>query len=184
QTVTASFQTPTLFLIGQNLRDMQIDVTVDEADVGQIHPGQQASFSVDAYPDRKFTGTVAEVRLNPTIVQNVVTYDVVVRVDNRDGALLPGMTAYVDVVVLQRHHVLLVPNAALRVHVPGAAGATAAGNALYVLEDGKPRRIAVKTGAADNTQTEILEGGLREGDRVIIGFTAAARAKRGPFQLF
>jgi len=184
QTVAASFQTPTLFVIGQNLHDMQIDVTVDEADVGQIHPGQHSDFTVDAYPDRKFVGTVAAVRLNPTIVQNVVTYDVVVSVDNRDERLLPGMTAYVDVVVLQRRHVLLVPNAALRVHVPGAVGETAAGSALYVLENGRPRRVLVKSGASDGRQTEILSGSLREGDSVIIGFTAAAQAKRGPFQLF
>ncbi|HEV2321281.1 MAG TPA: efflux RND transporter periplasmic adaptor subunit [Gammaproteobacteria bacterium] len=184
QTVAASFQTPTLFVIGQNLRAMQIDVTVDEADVGQIHAGQRANFTVDAYPERKFVGTVSEVRLNPTIVQNVVTYDVVVSVDNRDETLLPGMTAYVDMVVLQRRHVLLVPNAALRVHVPGATGAAAAGSTLYVLENGRPRRIAVKTGASDGQQTEILAGGLRPGDSVITGFTAAAQAKRGPFQLF
>ncbi|HEU5397998.1 MAG TPA: efflux RND transporter periplasmic adaptor subunit [Gammaproteobacteria bacterium] len=184
QTVAASFQTPTLFVIGQNLRDMQIDVTVDEADVGQIRPGQRTDFTVDAYPDRKFVGTVSEVRLNPTVVQNVVTYDVVVSVDNRDETLLPGMTAYVNVVVLQRRHVLLVPNAALRVHVPGTAGTAAAGGStLYVLENGMPRRIAVKTGASDGQQTEILAG-LRDGDSVITGFTAAAQAKRGPFQLF
>ena len=187
QTVAASFQTPTLFVIGQNLRDMQIDVTVDEADVGQIRSGEPANFTVDAYPERKFAGRVTEVRLNPTIVQNVVTYDVVVSVDNRDEALLPGMTAYVDVVVLQRRHVLLVPNAALRVHVPGATGAGAAaghGGTLYLLEDGKPRRIAVKTGASDGQQTEILAGELREGSIVITGFAAAAQAKRSPFQLF
>ncbi|MGE5624517.1 MAG: efflux RND transporter periplasmic adaptor subunit [Bacillota bacterium] len=189
QTVAASFQTPTLFVIGQNLRNMQIDVTVDEADVGQIQLGQPVNFTVDAYPDRKFVGRVAQVRLNPTIVQNVVTYDVVVGVDNHDQALLPGMTAYVNVVVEQRHHVLLVPNAALRVRVAGAAAAPAESSAttgvVYVLANGALRQVPVKVGASDGQQTEILAGDLRVGDSVVTGFaTAKQTAKRGPFQLF
>lgn len=189
QTVAASFQTPTLFVIGQNLRDMQIDVTVDEADVGQIQVGQAVSFTVDAYPDRRFTGRVAQVRLNPTIVQNVVTYDVVVAVDNRDQVLLPGMTAYVGVIVAERHHALLVPNAALRVRVAGAAVASvetpAATGVVYVLANGALRQVRVKVGASDGQQTEILAGELRAGDNVVTGFAAAKQAaKRGPFQLF
>lgn len=187
QTVAASFQTPTLFKIGQNLRDMQIDVTVDEADVGQIEPGQTVNFGVDAYPERRFVGKVRQVRLNATIQQNVVTYDVVVGVDNGDGKLLPGMTAYVNIVILARQHVLLVPNAALRVRIPGIEAppaAAAAGDVVYVLQDGRLRRVPVKIGASDGKQTEIVSGELRAGDHVVTGFAAAPRAKRGPFQLF
>jgi len=189
QTVAASFQTPTLFMIGENLHNMQIDVTVDEADVGQIRADQPVNFSVDAYPDRKFQGKVTEVRLNPTIVQNVVTYDVVVGVDNRDETLLPGMTAYVNVVVEQRRNVLLVPNAALRVRIPGAEGATpgetaASSGVVYVLANGALKRVPVKVGASDGQQTEISAGGLQPGDQVVVGFLATQTAKRSPFQLF
>lgn len=185
QTVAASFQTPTLFSIGQNLRNMQIDVTVDEADVGQIRQGQAVDFTVDAFPDRHFVGRVRQVRLNATVQQNVVTYDVVVGVDNTDGILLPGMTAYANIVVLTRRHVLLAPNAALRVRVAGPQAPSAAGGSvLYVLDRGKPRKVPVKTGAADAQHTEIVSGDARDGDRVITGFAIAPGARRSPFQLF
>jgi HlyD family secretion protein len=187
QTVAASFQTPTLFSIGQNLRNMQIDVTVDEADVGQIGEGQAVNFSVDAYPDRHFVGKVRQVRLNATVQQNVVTYDVVVGVDNADGTLLPSMTAYANIVVLTRRHVLLAPNAALRVRVPGIAApvaASASGGVVYVLQDGTLRRTPVTTGASDGQHTEILAGAVKAGERVVTGFTAVPAARRSPFQLF
>jgi HlyD family secretion protein len=185
QTVAASFQTPTLFSIGQNLRNMQIDVTVDEADVGQIEPGQSVSFGVDAFPERRYVGRVEQVRLNATVQQNVVTYDVVVSVDNRDGTLLPGMTAYANIVILTRRHVLLAPNAALRVRIAGlAASAPAAGSIVYVLDNGTLRGVPVKTGASDGQSTEILASALKADERVVTGFAAAPAAKRGPFQLF
>jgi len=191
QTVAASFQTPTLFKIGQNLGNMQIDVTVDEADVGQVKVGQLAAFTVDAYPDAKFSGTVVQIRLNPTIIQNVVTYDVVIGVDNRDGRLLPGMTAYVNISVNQRHHVLVVPNTALRVRVPEAQLAVAstaqqsAASAVYVLVDGKLSRVPVKIGASDGQMTEILGATLEEGQSVVTAMASASQAKRrNPFQLF
>lgn len=188
QTVAASFQTPTLFIIGQNLRNMQIDTTIDEADVGGIAIGQQVNFTVDAYPERKFAGKVVQVRLSPTIVQNVVTYDVVVGVDNADLALLPGMTAYVNVVVRQRHGVLLVPNASLRIRLAGGGtlppGASLSSGVVYVLTKGVPRAVAVSIGASDGQQTEITAGDLRAGDQVVTAFAAAKQAKRNPFQLF
>lgn len=114
QTVAASFQTPTLFKIAQDLSKMQIDSAFAEADVGSIRVGQPVRFNVDAFPDRSFQGEVKQIRLNPTTTSNVVTYNVVVSVDNPEQILLPGMTAYVNIAVAKREDVLLVPNAALR----------------------------------------------------------------------
>ena len=114
QTVAASLQTPTLFKIAQDLAHMQIDSNYAEADIGKIRVEQPATFRVDAFPDRNFRGQVRQVRLNPTTQQNVVTYNVVIAVDNPDKVLMPGMTAYVNITLAQRDEVLLVPNAALR----------------------------------------------------------------------
>lgn len=129
QTVAASFQTPTLFKIAQDLSKMQIDSAFAEADVGSIRVGQPVRFNVDAFPDRSFQGEVKQIRLNPTTTSNVVTYNVVVSVDNPEQILLPGMTAYVNIAVAKRDDVLLVPNAALRYRpaekAEGAKAATA-----------------------------------------------------------
>ncbi|MBF0134637.1 MAG: efflux RND transporter periplasmic adaptor subunit [Magnetococcus sp. DMHC-1] len=114
QTVAANFQTPTLFRIAQNLSKMQIDANFAEADIGQIRVDQEARFTVDAFPNRSFQGTVQRIRLTPLIQQNVVTYDVVIAVENPELILMPGMTAYVRIVVAQRDNVLLIPNSALR----------------------------------------------------------------------
>ena len=114
QTVAASLQAPTLFTIAKNLAEMQVDSNVSEADVGRIMVGQEATFTVDAYPERIFRGTVSEIRNAPIIVQNVVTYDVVIQVDNKDLKLKPGMTANVSVMIAHREGVLKIPNAALR----------------------------------------------------------------------
>jgi len=175
QTVAASFQTPTLFQIAKDLRQMQIDTSVAEADIGHLHLGQTVNFSVDAFQDREFTGTVEQVRLNPVIQQNVVSYNVIVAVSNDDGVLLPGMTANVRFTVNQKKGVLRVPNAALRFKPAGEDADTAAAAArppgkhmLYRLEDGKPVSINVKTGVSDNNYTEILEGDVAEGDRIIV----------------
>ncbi len=118
QTVAASLQTPTLFKIAQDLSKMQIDSNFAEADIGGIRVGQTVRFTVDAFADRRFRGEVKQIRLNPTTVSNVVTYDVVVNVNNPEQILLPGMTAYVNIAVAERKDVLLVPNAALR-YKPG-----------------------------------------------------------------
>ena len=114
QTVAASLQTPTLIKIAQDLSEMRIDSSFAEADIGKIREGQKVRFTVDAFPDRNFTGEVQQIRLNPTTTQNVVTYNVRVSLENPDHILLPGMTAYVNIGVAQRKDVLLVPNAALR----------------------------------------------------------------------
>jgi len=164
QTVAASFQTPTLFKIAQDLAKMQIDSSYAEADVGNLKIGQQVDFRVDAFPNRTFKGAVRQVRLNPTTVQNVVTYDVVVAVDNPELILMPGMTAYVNIIVATRNSVLLVPNAALRFRPAEPTASTArqekpAANVsrgkgespsgtVYVLENGQPRpvRISLNSG--------------------------------------
>ena len=114
QTVAASFQTPTLIKIAQDLSKMQIDTSFAEADIGNIKVGQTVKFNVDAFPNRSFNGVVKQLRLNPTVTSNVVTYNVVVSVDNPEQILLPGMTAYVNIMVNKHDNVLLVPNAALR----------------------------------------------------------------------
>lgn len=118
QTVAASFQTPTLFTIAQDLSKMQVDVQTDESDVGRIHPGDPATFTLDAFPNEVFHGAVSQVRMNATTVQNVVEYDVMVNFDNPGGRVFPGMTAYVQIPVAAVHNALLVPAAALRFQPP------------------------------------------------------------------
>jgi HlyD family secretion protein len=122
QTVAASFQTPVLFKIAQDLAQMQIYTSFAEADIGNIRVDQPVRFTVDAFPNRSFKGKVKQLRLNPTTTQNVVTYNVVVEVENPDQVLLPGMTAYVSIVVAEKKEVLTVPNAALRFRPAGEAG--------------------------------------------------------------
>lgn len=179
QTVAASFQTPTLFLIATDLKRMQVDTNISESDVGGIVQGDKATFTVDAYPGRVFHGTVSQVRLSPQTVQNVVTYDVVVGVDNSDLALMPGMTAATQIIVSQRDNVLRVPDQALR-YVPGGptgAHAVASGQSqVWVLRDGAPVAIPVTTGLDDGTNTEIIKAGINVGDPVI---TAESRPQGG-----
>ena len=132
QTVAASLQAPELFVIARNLDDMQVEVPVDEADIGRVRAGQEAQFTVDAFPGQRFQGRVRQVRKAATNTQNVITYTVVVAFDNKGGRLLPGMTANVRIVTDERTDVLKVPNAALRVKMPEAQddGASASGGAV------------------------------------------------------
>ncbi len=170
QTVAASFQTPTLFTIARDLTKMQINASVDEADIGKVKVGMAASFTVDAYPDEAFAGSVWQVRNAPTTVQNVVTYDVVVKVENRSLKLKPGMTANVSIVTASREGVLTVPNAALRFRPPDRERGSAPqkGQAVWVLEAGKLRRVAVTTGISNGAATEVLAGDLQEGRQVVL----------------
>ncbi|MGE0384798.1 MAG: efflux RND transporter periplasmic adaptor subunit [Gammaproteobacteria bacterium] len=175
QTVAASFQTPVLFKIAQDLVRMQINTSFAEADVGQIRVGQKATFAVDAYPNRSFAGVVKQIRLNPTVLQNVVTYDVVISVENPEQILLPGMTAYVNVVLDQRADALRVPDAALRFR-PEAdpdrpAPKPAGGPQVYVLREGALAAVPVTLGIGDKRFTEV-RAGLRAGDRVVVGNAA------------
>ncbi len=173
QTVAASFQTPTLFLIAGDLTKMQVDANVSESDIGTVHEGEPVRFTVDAYPDRTFTGRVKQVRNAPQNVQNVITYDVVIGADNQDLALRPGMTANVSIETGRRDEVLRVPSAALRFH-PRDAGAVRGDSAqeakarVWVLRDGKPSPVAIETGLSDDSYTEVTGGALHEGDPVII----------------
>lgn len=168
QTVAASFQTPTLFLIATDLTKMQVDTNVSESDIGGIKTGQKSTFTVDAFPKRTFHGTVGQVRQSPQTVQNVVTYDVVVNVDNSDLALKPGMTAAVRLVVDQRDDVIRVPNAALRYRPSGLAGPRESDQAqIWLLRDAQPLAIPVVAGLDDDSFTEIVNADLKTGDQVI-----------------
>lgn len=201
QTVAASFSTPTLFTIAQDLTKMQIEVSVDEADISRIQLHQKASFTVDSYPEQTFRGEVIQIRTAPVITQNVVTYVVVVNVDNSDLKLKPGMTANVSIEVARKDGVLKLPPAALRfkpktkgdeAKTKGsgerngantqrpAAGATdhgggkpggrkgGSGQQVYILKGGKPFAVPVKTGIANNSSIELVEGDIKDGDEVII----------------
>lgn len=184
QTVAASFQTPTLFQIAKDLREMQIDTTVAEADVGAVRVGQKVKFSVDAFPEHNFVGTVKQIRLNPTIQQNVVTYDVVVGVDNADGRLMPGMTAHIRVVVAQKKDALRIPKEALRFKPAeeegqdkGEKGKKRAGSTVYRLDGNRLEAVPVKIGIADTNFVEVTEGGLKPGDLLVTKELAGKKDK-------
>ena len=187
QTVAASFQTPELIKIAQDLSKMQIDSSFAEADIGNIKVGQKVKFNVDAFQNRDFEGVVKQLRLNPTITSNVVTYDVVVSVDNPEQILLPGMTAYVSIQVAKHDNVILAPNAALRFKPKqdeALEGKPATGKnrgkkksgqdelflgKLYVLRNAKLEPVKVKLGISDGRFTEITSDNLKVGDRVVVG---------------
>jgi len=193
QTVAASFQTPTLFTIAQDLTKMQIEVSVDEADISRIKLDQNASFTVDSYPEQSFKGKVVQIRNAPIITQNVVTYITVVNVDNSDLKLKPGMTANVSIEVARKDDALKLPPSALRFKPkskteepkqgkqaggpaengtrgsgkPGGRKGTG-GQQVYILKDNAPLAVPVKTGIANNSSIELVESSLKEGDEVIV----------------
>ncbi|MDA8162766.1 MAG: efflux RND transporter periplasmic adaptor subunit [Desulfobacteraceae bacterium] len=191
QTVAASFQTPTLFTIAEDLTKMQIDTNVDEADIGAVAVGQNAEFTVDAYPETPFSGKVAEVRIAPTTIQNVVTYDVVVKVDNPEFKLKPGMTANVSIIVSSKKNILSVPNAALRFMPEQETqrgiheGNGPRGSNVWVLDRaGKPKRVSVKVGITDGTYSEITSGEIKDGDRVIVESLEKPKDQRPALRMF
>jgi HlyD family secretion protein len=171
QTVTANFQTPTLFLIATDLTRMQVDATVTEAAIGEVREGQKVAFTVEAFPQRTFTGTVTQVRQAPVSVQNVISYDVVVSAANPDLMLKPGMTATTHIVTAERNDVLRVPEQALR-FAPGGVGnaRAAAGDAgeVWVEREGRLVRVPVRVGLRDDSRVEVTSGDLRAGDRVAV----------------
>jgi HlyD family secretion protein len=202
QTVAASFQTPTLFTIAQDLRQMQIFTTVAEADVGGIRVGQPVNFTVDAFPERAFKGAVKQIRLNATTLQNVVTYNVVIDVDNPDGILLPSMTAFVGIVVDERKNVLKLPLAALRFkpedakrdeskRPEGKREGQRGGEAkpktktIYRLVNANAVATPVQTGLSDGKSMEFSGEGLKEGDAVIVEETTKRKdSKAAPASNF
>jgi HlyD family secretion protein len=196
QTVAASLQAPVIFQIANDLTKMQIDANVAEADVGTVQVGQDVDFTVDAFPAQTFRGEVVQVRNAPITVQNVVTYDTVIGVNNPDLKLKPGMTANVSIIVAQKDNVLQLKNAALRYRPaeaaagemgsPRSASGGSAAHApmgaqrgpgrerrssertVYALSGGRPQSVQIKTGISDGVVTEVIEG-LKEGDRVVTG---------------
>jgi HlyD family secretion protein len=186
QTVAASLQAPTLFTIAQDLTKMQVDTSVAEADVGRLQVGMATWFTVDAFPGQRFKGKIREIRNAATMVQNVVTYDAVIDVDNTDLRLRPGMTANVTVVYADRPGALAVPNAALRFHMEGeqkgARGSSSAhrghgkgggddapdGQTIWLMRGGAPQAVTVHLGLTDGTVTEVVDGDAREGDAVVL----------------
>ena len=187
QTVAASFQTPTLFLIATALTNMEVDANISESDIGGVKQKNPSVFSVEAYPNRAFHGVVTQVRQSPLSVQNVITYDVVVSVPNKDLALMPGMTATTKIVTAQRDSVMRVPDQALRYSPGGLAAAPAAAAIeppsaahVWLLRDGRPARGELTTGLDDDSFTEVVKGDLRVGDQVIVSERASAPKKGGP----
>ena len=198
QTVAASLSAPTLFTIANDLTKMQIDANVAEADIGGVAEGQTVDFTVDAFSYRTFHGTVVQIRNAPITVQNVVTYDTVIAVDNPDMKLKPGMTANVAIIIAHRDEVLSLPNAALRFRpveastntAPAAAGSAASkrdkgerrfARTAYTLQDGKPVSAKIKIGISDGIFTEVTEG-LSESNQVITGaiYKAGAQQQNNP----
>ena len=198
QTVAASLQTPILFTLAENLAQMELHVSVDEADVGMVKEGQKASFKVDAFQQRTFPAAISQVRFAPQTVEGVVTYETVLVVNNEDLALRPGMTATAEIVVQELKNVLLVPNTALRFKPPKkkekkqtslltqlfsrrpAGGSRKQATVtdkkekkqhVYVLQDGKPEKIQVKVGSSDGQFSQIIEGELQAGMQVIVDST-------------
>src|SRR5881296_34558 len=208
QTVAASLSAPTLFTIAQDLTKMQVEASVAEADVGQISLAQPATFKVDAFPREAFTGKVVQIRKAAQVLQNVVTYTVVIATDNRGGRLLPGMTANVKLIVGEKANVLKVPNAALRFRpagaraeakstgaetktkgsppARGASGGSADGKAgvggrVWRLDaDGEPQPIAVTLGITDGTATEVIRGDLKDGEAVVVGLAGTGTSRATP----
>jgi HlyD family secretion protein len=237
QTVAASMQAPVLFTIAQDLSRMEVHAAVDEADVGKLHEGQEATFTVDAYPGETFPGTIFQIRSQPTVTQNVVTYDAVLRVENKDGRLRPGMTASVRAVSQRHDGVLRIPNSALRfrptadlIDKPdkpekpdkpndgrgpggGASGGSGAGGSgegrrawaqrgearggdgkgsgdgrtgasrwakAYEAQGQKVAAVRFKPGISDDEFTEVLAGGLHEGDEVVVEASGGAQGAAAP----
>ncbi|MGD8408373.1 MAG: efflux RND transporter periplasmic adaptor subunit [Thiohalophilus sp.] len=190
QTVAASLQAPVLFTLAEDLVHMELHVAIDEADVGKIVEGQNAKFTVDAYPERHFAANITQVRFAPQTIEGVVTYETVLSVDNSDLALRPGMTATAVITVQELKNVILVPNAALRFTPPATKTVKRSGGIfggmfrrphsdrrrqdsnggpkIWMLEDGQPFAVDVKTGASDGKYTQISAGEIKPGQQVII----------------
>jgi len=170
QTVAASFQTPTLFNVAEDLTKMQIEASVVEADIAKVKEGQTVEFSVDSFPDEVFYGIVTQVRNNPITTSNVVTYEVIIEIDNRDLKIKPGMTANVEIITAQKNNVLLVPNKALRFYVTDDKGEAKRykDKGIWVLKNNLPERMVIATGVTDDDFTEVNGKNIKAGMEVIV----------------
>jgi HlyD family secretion protein len=182
QTVAASFQTPTLFTIAEDLTKMQIETSVDEADIGRVSEGQEVIFTVDAYPSLTFSGTVSQVRIEPIMVENVTTYTTVVSVENPDLKLKPGMTANVTIVTDRHPQALRVPSAALRFRPsdhPLVGEIT--GEAVWIVKGSDIHPVAIESGISDGRYVEVASGEVKEGDSVVVeeGLSTESSTSRG-----
>ena len=190
QTVAASLQAPVLFTIAQDLRQMEVNIAVDEADVGRVKAGQKVRFTVDAYPGERFTGQVTQIRKAPQTVNNVVTYSVMATVANTDGKLLPGMTANARILTDERNNVLMVPNEALRfrplnpdgspvkLEVRGREEGPGIPGRVWVRgPNGQPQPIPLRLGVSDGRATEVLRGEIKAGMEIILGYEEGSEPK-------
>lgn len=170
QTVAASFNTPTLFNVAEDLTKMQIEASVVEADIAKVKDGQKVEFSVDSFPDEIFEGVVTQVRNNPITTSNVVTYEVIISIDNRELKLKPGMTANVEIITAEKENVLLVPNKALRFYVTDENGEVRRykDKGIWIIRRGKPERVSIATGIVDDDFTEVISDQVHAGDTVIL----------------
>lgn len=185
QTVAASFQTPTLFNVAEDLTKMQIETSVVEADISKVKEGQMVEFSVDSYPDETFYGVVTQVRNEAITTSNVVTYEVIIEIDNKDLKLKPGMTANVEIITAEKQGVFLVPNKALRFFVQDASGEVQRykDKGVWILENGKPVRLSISVGVADDDKTEISSDKLNENMEVIIEKVGADAEKAAQMRM-
>ncbi len=188
QTVAASLQAPTIFLIANDLTQMQVLANIDEADVGQLRQGSTVNFTVDAYPKDVFHGIVSQIRLSPQTVQNVVTYTAVIDVRNSDLKLMPGMTANVTVTVGQRENVTAIPNQALRFHpdqTPAPASQKRNATVVWKVVNGQLQSVPVRLGMSDGIYSEVVSGDLTAGDKIALPTATAAQsgqaAVKSPF---
>lgn len=177
QPVAASFQAPELFTIAQDLEKMQIEVNVSEADIGKVKEGQDVTYTLDGYPDSEFEGKVTQVRISPTTVSNVVTYSVIVTVDNSDLKLKPGMTANVSIITAKNENVLCVPNIALK-FTPKSDGQKYKTQGLWIKEGLKLARIDITTGASDDSYTEVKGDSIFEGEKILVGMKGGGKGKK------
>ena len=176
QPVAASFQAPELFVIAQDLGKMQIEVSVSEADIGKVREGQEVIYTLDGYPNNVFDGKVTQVRLSPTTVSNVVTYSVIVKVDNDDLRLKPGMTANVSIITSKNDNVLCVPNLSLK-FAPNKTDKYEK-QGIWLLRKGKLVRKEVEIGASDESYTQVTGDDIKEGDKVVVSSRNAKTKKR------
>ena len=170
QTVAASFETPVLFNVAEDLTKMQIEASVVEADIAKVREGQKVEFAVDSFPDEIFYGVVTQVRNNPITTSNVVTYEVIIEIDNKDLRIKPGMTANVEIITAEKFGVLIVPNKALRFYTLDEKGEVKRykDKGIWLKKGGKLDRFNVEVGASDDDMTEIVSNSIKEGDEVVL----------------